>query len=144
MRVLAIDGSRLMLPNHQSIKEEFEEHHFGPKANSPRSLSLISMLYDVVNHLTIDAEIAPYSESEKDLLKLHLDKVEKGDLLLLDRGYPCFWLLFLLKAKGVEFCVRLKQDWWLAVQDFTKSTERELYSSAFQKKTGTSRVNTPI
>ena len=125
MRVLAIDGSRLMLPNHQTIKEEFGEHQFGPKADSPRSLALVSMLYDVLNHLTIDAEIAPYCASERDLLKLHLDKVKKGDLLLLDRGYPCFWLLFLLKAKGIEFCVRLKQDWWLAVQDLTKSTEKE-------------------
>jgi len=39
-------------------------------------------------------------------------------MLLLDRGYPCFWLLFLLKAKGVEFCVRLKDNWWLKVMDF--------------------------
>jgi hypothetical protein len=125
MRVLAIDGSRLLLPNHKTIKEEFGEHHFGPKANSPRSLAMVSMLYDVLNHLTIDAEIAPYSDSERDLLMLHLDKVKKGDLLLLDRGYPCFWLLCLLKAKGIEFCVRLKEDWWLQVQDFTKSSEKE-------------------
>jgi hypothetical protein len=54
MRVLAIDGSRLLLPNHKTIKEEFGEHHFGPKANSPRSLAMVSMLYDVLNHLTID------------------------------------------------------------------------------------------
>jgi hypothetical protein len=125
MRVLAIDGSRLMLPNHPTIKEAFGQHHFGPKADSPRCLALVSMLYDVLNHLTIDAQIAPYSDTEKDLFKLHLQKVKKGDLLLLDRGYPCFWLLFLLKAKGIEFCLRLKQDWWLAVQDFTKSTDKE-------------------
>ena len=81
MRVLAIDGSRLMLATHQRIKEEFGLHHFGPKANSPRSLASVSMLYDVVNHLTIDAEIAPYSDTEKDLFKLHLQKVNKGDLL---------------------------------------------------------------
>jgi len=28
MRGLAIDGSRLMLPNHPTIKEEFGGHHF--------------------------------------------------------------------------------------------------------------------
>ena len=44
---------------------------------------------------------------------------------MLDRGYPCFWLLFLLKAKGIEFCVRLKDDWWLKVKDFTQSDELE-------------------
>jgi hypothetical protein len=72
-----------------------------------------SVLYDVLNHLTLDAQLAPYASSERDLLMQHLDKVQEGDLLLLDRGYPCFWLLFLLKAKKIEFCVRLKEDWWL-------------------------------
>ncbi|MCH7411825.1 IS4 family transposase, partial [Belliella sp. DSM 111904] len=125
MRVLAVDGSRLMLPRHETVIEEFGEHSFGPKADSKRSMAICSMLYDVLNHLTIDSEIAPYSASERDLLMLHLEKVNSGDILLLDRGYPCFWLLFLLKAKGIEFCVRLKDNWWLEVNEFRKSPERE-------------------
>ena len=90
MRTLAVDGTRLVLPNHPSVVQEFGQHHFGPKADSPRSLAMGSMLYDVLNHLTIDAEIAPYASSERDLLATHLDKIKAGDLLLLDRGYPCF------------------------------------------------------
>jgi len=125
MRVLAVDGTRLVLPNHPSVVEEFGVHKFGPKADSERSLAMGSMLYDVLNQITIDAQIAPYASSERDLLEAHLDKVKAGDLLLLDRGYPCFWLLFLLKAKGIEFCVRLKDDWWLKVKDFTESDEIE-------------------
>lgn len=124
-RTLAVDGTRLMLPNHPSIKEEFGTHSFGPNADSPRSMALGSMLYDVLNHLTIDAQIASYSSSERDLLMEHMPKIKKGDLLLLDRGYPCFWLLFLLKAKGIEFCVRLKDNWWLKVQEFVNSDQKE-------------------
>ncbi|MDO9254198.1 MAG: IS4 family transposase [Bacteroidales bacterium] len=125
MRTLAVDGSRLVLPNHPSVIQEFGQHEFGPKADSKRSLAMVSMLYDVLNQVTIDAQIAPYASSESNLLVKHLDKVQKGDLLLLDRGYPSFWLLFLLKAKGVEFCVRLKDDWWLKVKDFAESAELE-------------------
>ena len=125
MRVLAVDGTRLVLPNHPSVVEEFGVHKFGPKADSERSLALGSMLYDVLNQITIDAQIAPYASSERDLLEAHLDKVNAGDLLLLDRGYPCFWLLFLLKAKGIEFCVRLKDNWWLKVKDFAESDDIE-------------------
>jgi hypothetical protein len=124
-RVLAVDGTRLVLPNHPSVKEEFGEHGFGPNANSKRSLAIGSMLYDVLNKVTIDAQIAPYSSSESALLQLHLDHVQAGDLLLLDRGYPSFWLLFLLKAKGIEFCVRLKEDWWLKARDFAESEDKE-------------------
>ena len=125
MRVLAVDGSRLMLPRHETVIEEFGEHSFGPNSDSKRSMAMCSMLYDVLNHLTLDAEIAPYSASERDLPVPHLEKVNNGDLLLLDRGYPCFWLLFLLKAKGIEFCVRLKENWWLEVNEFSKSSEKE-------------------
>ena len=125
MRVTATDGTRLVLPNHPSVIAEFGQQQFGPKADSPRSLAMASMLYDVLNQVTIDAQIAPYASSERDLLMQHIDKLKSGDLLLLDRGYPCFWLLFLLKAKGIEFCVRLKDDWWLKVKDFTESDEKE-------------------
>ncbi|MFY0602227.1 MAG: IS4 family transposase [Cyclobacteriaceae bacterium] len=122
-RLLAVDGTRLMLPNHPTVKEDFGVHQFGPHANAPRSMALGSMLYDVLNHLTIDARLAPYSGSERDLLMEHLEHVYDHDLLLLDRGYPCFWLLFLLQAKGINYCVRMKDNWWLAVKEFVDSGE---------------------
>lgn len=125
MRLLAIDGSRLMLPNHPTIIEEFGQQNCGPKVDSKRSLATVSMLYDALNHLTIDSEIAPYTTSENELLLKHLEHINEGDLLLLDRGYPCFWLLFLLKAKKVEFCVRLKETWWLKVKSFAESADKE-------------------
>lgn len=124
-RLLAVDGTRFVLPNHPSIVEEFGQHNFGPKADSPRSLAMGSMLYDCLNQITLDAQIAPYSSSERDLMLMHLDKARAGDMLLLDRGYPCFWLLFLLIAKKIDFCVRLQDDWWLKVKDFTDSDEKE-------------------
>lgn len=120
-----IDGSRIVLPNHPTVKEEFGTHNFGPNADSERSLALISLFYDVLNSVTIDAQIVPYASSEQDLLMKHSNCFCSDDLLLLDRGYPNYWLLFVLQAKGVHFCVRLKEDWWLKVRDFTKSREKE-------------------
>jgi hypothetical protein len=115
----------LVLPNHPTIIEDFGQHNFGPKADSPRSLALCSLLYDPLNLVTLDAQIDKYASSERDLLVKHLEKTKTGDLLLLDRGYGCFWLFFLLAAKGVEFCVRMKEDWWLEANDFLKSGETE-------------------
>jgi hypothetical protein len=125
MRLLAVDGSRLVLPNHPSIEKEFGTHHFGPKADSKRSLALCSFLYDTLNLLTLDAQIAPYSCSEKELLYKHLDKVKAGDLVLLDRGYPSIAMFFLFKALGIEFCARMKDDWWLKVKEFNESGDKE-------------------
>jgi Transposase DDE domain len=123
-RLLAIDGSRLLLPNHKTIIEGFGEYGFGPNADSKRSVAIASMLYDVLNLVTIDAQLAPYSSSERELLYQHLTKVGKGDLLLLDRGYPSIAILYLLSAMGVDFCVRMKEDWWLQVKEFSESGER--------------------
>lgn len=121
LRVMAVDGSRLVLPNHPTVKEEFGVHEFGPKADSKRSLALCSVFYDVLNLLAIDSQIAPYASSERDLLYKHLEYAKEDDLILLDRGYPSMALFFLLLAKKLHFCVRMKDNWWLAVDKFDKS-----------------------
>jgi len=124
-RLLGADGSRLMLPNHPTVVEEFGTHSFDPNGDSPRSLALVSMLYAVLNLTTHDAQIAPYSASERDLLNAHLPRAGKEDLLLLDRGYPSILLLFRLYSRGLDFCVRMKEDWWLQVKEFNESGEKE-------------------
>lgn len=124
-RLLSCDGSRLVLPKHESVVEEFGQHNFGPKADSPKSLAICSVLYDPLNLISIDAQIDKYASNERDLLVKHLDKTKPGDILLLDRGYPCFWLFFLLTAKKVEFCIRMKDDWWLEANQFLQSDEAE-------------------
>jgi len=110
MRLLAVDGTRLMLPNHPSVIAEFGQSSYGPKSDSPRSVAIASMLYDVLNQITIDASIAPYKKKsgERALLEGHMDKLKNGDLLLLDRGYPSIALFFQFQARGVEFCARMK------------------------------------
>ncbi|GMT50021.1 MAG: hypothetical protein IEMM0008_1560 [bacterium] len=126
LRLLAVDGTRLMLPNHPSVKEEFGECSFGSKADSVRSMGLGSMLYDVLNQISIDAQLAPYKKSsEKVLLENHMSKLKENDLLLLDRGYPSILLFFQLMARGVGFCVRMKGSWWTVVREFRKSDQKE-------------------
>lgn len=120
-RLVAVDGTRLMLPNHPTIIAEFGTRAFGPKADSVRSMAMTSILYDPLNQIALDSQIAPYEASERDLLLLHLSKINPGDILLLDRGYPSIWLLFLLTALKIDFCIRLNTDWWLKVKEFNES-----------------------
>ena len=56
-RLLAVDGTRLSLPNHPTIIDHFGQHQFGPNADSPKSLALASLLYDVLNLISIDGQI---------------------------------------------------------------------------------------
>jgi Transposase DDE domain len=124
-RLLGIGGTRLQLPNHHSVTEEFGQYQAGLKADSPCSSAAGSVFYDCLNLVAIDSQLASYQTGERELLPQHLDYVKEGDLLLLDRVYPCFWLLFLLVAKKIDFCVRLKADWWLKANAFLKSPQAD-------------------
>ena len=125
-RLLSIDGSRLHLPNHPSIKEEFGEYLVGRDASTPVSMGLVSMLYDPLNLLTLDSQITAWSDSEQSLFLKHIDKLQSGDLLLADRGYPSIYNFYLLRSKGVEFCFRMKEDWWLPVRSLVESGLKEM------------------
>ena len=100
-----------MLLRHPSIIEEFGEKRFGAGADIKRSMAMTSLLYNPINLITLDPQIAPYAHSERDLLLEHLNYVNAGDLILLDRGYPSLSLVYTMAARKIEFCVRMKEDW---------------------------------
>jgi hypothetical protein len=122
-RVLSIDGSRLLLPNSDDIAQEFGTAGYGPNADVQRSLATLSFLYDVNNYLVVDAQVGNKDDSEQSLALKHLDKTRPGDLLLMDRGYPNKAVFSVLSGKGVDFCMRMKENWWLQVKAFSESDE---------------------
>jgi hypothetical protein len=126
-RVLAADGSTLMLPDHSTTREEFGVHKMGRNADAERSLATTSIVYDVLNLLTVDAIIDKYAVSEQQLLQEHLSRVKflEGDLLLLDRGYPSIALMFTLQQRRIEFCIRLKGTWWLEAEKMIMNGETD-------------------
>lgn len=119
-RVLAVDGSRLNLPTHASIDVEF-----GPFVDETRQ-ARCSLLYDVINLVPVDGQISSLANGERQLLIKHLDQLQKGDLLLMDRGYPAQWLFSLLASKGIDFCARLSDYNWSAAADFAKSPKQQI------------------
>jgi len=76
------------------------------------------LLFDALNGITIDAIISPKDKGERILAAEHMKHLSPGDLVLLDRGYPAFWLFALILSKGAHFCSRIKEGHWNAVQDF--------------------------
>ena len=126
-RLLAVDGSKLNLPAHPSVVETFGEHGFGNKADCFRSMATISTCYDVLNLLTLDARIDRFDCSEQTLLKQHLQAVEfkEHDIILLDRGYPSISLMYSLHQRGIGFCMRMKDNWWLEVKNMVEQNEQD-------------------
>jgi hypothetical protein len=110
---------------YKTITEEFGVQHVGPNADVATHMAMASILYDTENLVPIDSQIASYELIARDLLKKQLSYIEKGDLLLLDRGYPAQWLFSLLYAKNLQFCIRLS--------DFKRSAAALVGAEAFSR-----------
>ncbi len=120
--LLAIDGSTLKLFNYKDIRE-----HFGtmkPQKGPARAMARVSQMFDVLNKITVDAIISPYHIGERHLLRNHMLNLLPNDLLLLDRGYPAYWIFNLIMSQGGNFCARISKRWQI-VQDFIESGDQE-------------------
>ena len=88
-------------------------------------MARISQLFDESNKLTLDAIIGPKATGERELALQHLNLLGPDDLLLLDRGYPAFWLLKKILKKRAHFCARISNTKWAAVKRFFQSGRKE-------------------
>jgi hypothetical protein len=122
--LLAIDGTTLRVPVEHEISE-----HFGvwnsTKGEKPCPKARASQLFDVLNKITVDAIISPKSEGERELATFHFLKLQPQDLILLDRGYPAYWLFKLLLSLGANFCARISYKRWGVAKKFFLSGEKE-------------------
>ncbi len=121
MRLVAVDGSTATVPDEVS-------DHFGVwnvKDGEPCPKARVSQLFDVQNHITLDALIRPKNEGERELATQHFTKLMPTDLVLLDRGYPAAWLFMLIISLGSQFCARVKASLWNVTAEFCNSGKME-------------------
>lgn len=123
-RLLAVDGTTLTVPSVPEIAEHFGVWS-GGENGTPCPKARASQLFDVLNNLTVDARLAPKGESERELASFHFLKLMPNDLVLLDRGYPAFWLFKLIQIREADFCARVSTSQWNVVKKFLESNEME-------------------
>ena len=121
-RLLAVDSSTLLLPDSEAITE-----HFGGLEGTYglRNMGRLSACYDVCNGLTLDIQIAPYLDSERELAIKHLNKTNAQDLLLYDRGYPGYWFFALHQKMNRHFCIRASKTFSSQIKAFVASAKQE-------------------
>lgn len=91
MRVLAVDGSKVRLPETKEVTKEFGQISYNVNGvKGKHTYALASVLYDVLNNVAIDSILAPAKAYEVDLAINHLQKSTEDDLILYDRNYPSF------------------------------------------------------
>jgi hypothetical protein len=118
LRVLAIDGSTLRLPDEEELYK-----HFG-RVEHQKSVPIarISMVYDILNNITLHAVLGTFYSSERDMAKQNINEIckfgtplhnsghEINDLLIFDRGYPSAAFMHFLQVKRKHFLIRLPNN----------------------------------
>lgn len=118
-RLLSIDSSTLELPKSQELMGYFGCHSQEDKVPMAR----ISTYYDLLNNTIIDGEIATYKTDEYSLALKHMGKAKKDDLIIFDRGFGAIWFFYYMVIRGINFVVRLQQNFISEVDLFWVSDE---------------------
>ena len=121
-RLLITDGSTIRLPHTEDISK-----HFGVwrvRQGRPSPMARISQLYDPLNNITVDAAISPKSVGERNMAANHFLSLLPNDLMLMDRGYPAWWLFALIISLNAHFCARISKKWKI-VRSFLASGKNQ-------------------
>jgi Transposase DDE domain len=121
-RLIGVDGTTIVVPNSKEIQQQFGVFKYrsdGKAICMARSL----MIYDTLNHLTLHASMDSMEESEISMLWKCLPSMElqQNDLLIFDRYFASHLLFFYLHQRRVQFCFRMKNNWWKVVERFYNS-----------------------
>lgn len=118
-RLLGVDGSRLTLPITTELKKIYGE----TKNQSDTGVvqSRVSVLYDVINNYVIEGVLSPLKIGEGKLAIKHLLHVKENDLVIYDRGYPSFNLMYEHLKLNSNFLMRVKVGFSNITKEFIKS-----------------------
>lgn len=103
-RVYATDGSRVNIPRELTnfgFKIYDQERRHYPQG-------LLSCLYDVLSKTVYDFDFVSHMNERKCALK-HLEILEPNDVVIFDRGYFSYLLLYEFDKKGAHAIFRLQE-----------------------------------
>ena len=117
-RVFAIDGTKINLQRSPDL-----EAAFGIPDSGYCPQVLVSVLLDVCAKAPVDVEVSPFASSEREHLLSMLPRLERGNVLVLDRGYPSHEVLQALVLAGIDFLIRVPSSNSFAVIDELRESD---------------------
>ncbi len=123
-RFFAVDATSMVCPRTPSLLKELDRPHANPwvLAHYPRALVVVA--FDVARRLPLDWVLLPKGRGERSAMEPLLGRLRRGDVVILDRGYPARWLLHSFVSHGVDVVMRMtaaKIGSWPEVQRFLAS-----------------------
>lgn len=114
--LLAVDGSKLELPNSKSNFEFFGEMFTYPNPERRFTSGLASIIYDVLDDYIVHASLNPYLTSERTVAKEHIANLEAleiftdNSIVIFDRGYYSEGMFRFFSERNHLCLMRLKTN----------------------------------
>lgn len=124
-RLIAVDGTKLRLPETKEIVEHFGVQSGGKGKACP--MGLLSQMFDPLSKISLAFEFSGLRVGEREQARRLFSNLRPKDLVLLDRGYPAAWLFNLVVDMGADFCARLPANWKI-VKAFLESGREEAFA----------------
>lgn len=119
LRILAMDGSRLTLPFTKELEEIYGQTK--NQTNTYIVQTKACVLYDLLNKICINGVLSSIDTDERTQAKQLLEHCQANDLIIYDRGYPSFELIYEHYQKNLHFLMRMPLDFSQVVKDFVAS-----------------------
>jgi hypothetical protein len=100
---------------------------------SPNGKTTVRQIVDAIGfalylpgiEMTLAAKLYTPTTGERQMLFEHLDHLRHNDILVLDRGYPAYWLFAALLQRNRHFCMRADNLNFPLIQAFRRSGAAE-------------------
>jgi len=114
-RLLAIDGSKIHLPDTPGVRDAFGTIDHNPAHGKAQPYALASVVYDLLNRIALDARLEEATAYEVNVAFQQLGLLEEDDLIVFDRNYTDFVLLSYLIQRQRHFIGRARRSSFSAV-----------------------------
>lgn len=121
-RVFAVDGTKINLQRSEEL-----DAAFGTPDGCYCPQVLVSVLLDVCAKAPVDLQVSGFASCERKHLLEMLPSLDRGDVLVLDRGYPSHEIFQTLVQSEIDFLVRLPSSHTFAAIDELRESDGDDY-----------------
>jgi len=119
-RLLGVDSSLVRLPDNEELRSQFSlkqvTNHLGA-TDTRYAEGRMSVLYDLLNRVGLDARLEPSNKGEVELAIEQLAQAKPGDVLINDRGFTGYRYLAWHQKLGLHHISRCSKSSFAAAQE---------------------------
>lgn len=116
-RIFAVDGSKINLP-----RELIDEGYKTPSDNACYPQGLVSCLYQLKSKIPYDFDLVKHGDERRCAL-LHLNALKERDIVVYDRGYFSYVMLYFHVKAGIYAVFRLQESSCKEIEKFRLSDQ---------------------